>query len=125
MSVKFLSDDWFEELAARLARATPAGDGTAIRIGQIARETPSGGEVRWTIVLEPGKASRIDRSPTAEADVMLTGSYDSLRKLASGELTAAQLLAAGGLKLSGEISRLVGAADFLETVSTALGPEPS
>lgn len=122
MSPEFLSDDWFEELAARLARATPAGEKTAIRIGQIARDTPGGGEVRWTIVLEPGTPARIDRSPSAEADVMLTGSYDSLRQLAAGELTAAQLLAAGELKLSGDISRLVGAAELLEAVSAALGP---
>jgi hypothetical protein len=112
----FLSEEWFADLAARLADRGPLEgdlDTGALRLGQVVTGVPGRGEVSWTLVLDAGRAVELVRDEGGPAEVTLVSGYEAARRLASGDATAAQLLEAGQIKIRGDARRLVAATKLL------------
>jgi putative sterol carrier protein len=102
----FLSDEWIDALGAAAAGAAPE---TYVRIA--IRQVV--GDVSWTVRIADGAVS-VDRDPAA--DFTLSTDPDTAVALASGELAAADALAAGRLRLSGDLSALLRSAGGLAGV---------
>jgi hypothetical protein len=93
----FLSEEWLESLA-QLLTGTPRG------------------EVGYTIHLGP--QARVV-SGIGGAEVVLVEGYDTARALAAGEMSAAEALTAGSIKVRGTATRLVEAASLLSLLAGA------
>lgn len=122
MRPQLASPEWLELLASRLAAVPAATEGFELKLSQIVTELPDGGEASWAIVFKPGQTPRLESPAAGEADVTLVASYGSLVALSAGQQQTSELLAAGEIKLRGDLGRLVGAAGLLEAVVAALPP---
>jgi hypothetical protein len=111
----FLSDEWFDALAAAAARATPPAD-AAVAVGHVVRRRD--GEVAWTLVLRDGRAT-VERGTVEGADVVLHDDEETAAAIHRGELTAQEAVARGRLKVSGDVRRLVAATAALATLDGA------
>lgn len=99
----FLSDEWVDALAARLA--TQAIDPElAVAVRQVVDD------VAWTVRVAGGRVS-VDRDPAA--DVTLTTDRATAEALVAGELAAQDALAAGRLRIGGDLTKLLGASQVL------------
>jgi putative sterol carrier protein len=105
----FLSDEWIEELAAAAAKATPAPH-ARVAIRQVV------GDVAWTVRVADGAVS-VDRDEAA--DLTLHTDAATAAALARGELATADALAAGRLRLSGDLSVLLDSAAGLAGLDAA------
>jgi putative sterol carrier protein len=105
----FLSDEWIDALGAAAARAKPAPD-ARVAIRQVV------GDVSWTVRIDGG-AVHIDREPVA--DLTLSTDVETAAALARGELATPDALATGRLRLSGDLSVLLAAADGLAGLDAA------
>jgi predicted lipid carrier protein YhbT len=105
----FLSDEWIEALAAAAAHATPALH-ARVAIRQVV------GDVAWTVRVADGAIS-VDRDEAA--DLTLHTDAGTAAALARGELAAADALAAGRLRLSGDLSVLLDASGGLAGLDAA------
>ena len=114
------SDEWLEALGRRLAATGPVPAGTAICLCQVVTDRPEGKDASWTILLQPGEVPRVERSGPEEADITILTSYQSLGELAAGDKTAAELLAAGEMKLRGDARQLLRAAGLIEATTAAV-----
>ena len=118
---RFLSPEWFDELAAYglaspdgPARAAAAGDdgdnpreqGQVVEI--VVAEAPEG-EVRYQVVVEGTRVLVLSpRAVPRAAQVWLSSDYATMAAVASGELSALEALSAGRARVSGDISTLSG-----------------
>jgi len=102
---RFLSPEWIEALDAA-AREAPVPPGVRLTIQQIVTDDGGdGGEVRYHLVIDGG-GLRVRPGDAPAADVTLVQSRAVASALSRGELNAQQALAAGRLKLRGDIGRL-------------------
>ena len=91
----FLSDEWF----AALERRTDLDPAIALRLRQVVDDE------RWTVEVRAGRVS-VDRDDDGEVDVTITTDRPTAEAIASGELAAQDALAAGRLKLAGDLVKL-------------------
>jgi predicted lipid carrier protein YhbT len=105
----FLSDEWIEALGEAAAKASPAPD-ARVAIRQVV------GDISWTVRVADGAVS-VDRDDTA--DLTLHADAETAAALARGELAAADALAAGRLRLSGDLSVLLDATGGLAGLDAA------
>ena len=105
----FLSDEWIDALGAAASKATPAPT-ARVAIRQVV------GDVAWTVRVADGAVS-VDRDEAA--DLTLHTDLATAAALARGELAAADALAAGRLRLSGDLSVLLDAAGGLAGLDAA------
>lgn len=105
----FLSDEWIDALgeAARDARPSPSSQ---VSVRQVV------GDVSWTVRVRDG-AITVDRA--TDADLTLAMDAATASALARGELSTADALAAGRLRLSGDLSMLLDAAGGLDGLDAA------
>lgn len=125
---RFLSPDWAEELNAALAREPgarpdPEGglatiDGT-FTVAQEVRGAP-GGDVRVVLAVTDGVMRlSVDGPDLAgdqaelDPDVTVVISYDDAAALSKGELTPAEALIAGRIRVRGDLSVLVASQQML------------
>ena len=101
--VRFLSDEWIAALDEAAQAATVAPD-LSLTVQQIVTDGESG-EVRYHLVVGEGRL-RVRPGDVAAPDVTLVQSRDVAAALSRGELNAQQALAAGRLKLRGDIGHL-------------------
>ena len=99
----FLSDEWVEALgsAATAAVVDPA---LLLAVQQVVDD------VSWTVRVAGGRVS-VDRDDTA--DVTLATDRATAAALVRGELATQDAFAAGRLRLGGDLSKLLAAADGL------------
>lgn len=92
----------------------------AIAVGQRVTGVPfaAGHEVRYTMSLGAEQA-RVTAGSVEAADVVIVTTYADAVALAAGERTAGSLLAAGGIKLSGDVARLVETLTLVERAAGA------
>ena len=109
----FLSPDWMELLGASLPPADPSA---SIRIGQVVTGAP-GGDVRYQVVIEHGKAT-IESDHVEAADLTLHLPYAVAVAIATGAQTPQDALQSGALSVGGDLRRLADAAAAM----AALGP---
>ena len=122
---EFLSEAWFEALAAALAATggtVDAAAGGTVAVGQIVTGVPGTGEVRYTVTLAPDGSGSLLRGSTAGADIVLVEDWTTAEAVASGHSTIGEMLGAGRIKLQGDTRALVGAGDLLTRVASALTP---
>ena len=112
---EFLSDEWIAALdgACRVRWSDPAPEGDAFVIEPAVVGVPGRGEVRYRFAF--GAAGcRVGRAPTTgAADVRLETDYGTAVALARGEMNAQAALAAGRLRVSGDVAGLAERASAL------------
>jgi len=126
----FLSPDWLAALQTSLTEVHGTSEqgggngpelaGTPLAVGQIVTDVPflGGGELRYTVSLAGG-GPRVSVGSVQSADVVLVTSYAAAAALAAGERTAGSLLAAGDIKLKGDVARLVAVVGLVERAAGA------
>jgi len=109
---QFLSPEWFAEVS-RHGPPEPASpsDEPPLVIEQLVRGGPDG-EVRYRVVITPGRATiEAPSTPGAPApDLTFACDWPTATGLAQGTLSAQAALMAGRLKVSGNLARLSGRA---------------
>lgn len=106
---EFLSDEWVDALAATAASASVA-DGAELSVRQVVDDAA------WTVRVAGGRVA-VDRDATA--DVTLTTDRATAAALVRGELAAQDAFAAGRLRLGGDLTKLLAAADALGGLDAA------
>ena len=110
----FLSDQWFEELNARLVTAPPLPTGA--RACQVVVEFEGApATAPHALTLTVGEGARVTPGDSLGADVILRLSVDDARALTAGELDSAAALREGRLKVRGDVNVVVPLAGWLHT----------
>ncbi|HEY5096484.1 MAG TPA: SCP2 sterol-binding domain-containing protein [Acidimicrobiales bacterium] len=141
---RFLSPSWVEELNAALEGAVlpdPAPDaGLAMVDGKVTvvqevHGTPDG-DVRLVMRIEAGtirlhlagRPARTGEGPAADAgdapNVTIALSYEDAAALSKGELTPAEALNAGRIRVRGDLSALAAGQQLLSAARAAAGDLP-
>ena len=102
--VSFLDADWIEAFDAAARQVAVPGD-VRLTVQQVVHRE-GGEEVRYHVVAADGRL-RVHPGQADRPDVTLTQDYEVAAALSRGELNAQQALAAGGVKLGGDIGRLL------------------
>jgi hypothetical protein len=130
---RFLSPDWFAEVARANDAPPPPGSPSAasddLVLEQVVRDTPEG-DVRYRVVVR-GAVALIDppvaqvaaegMDPRPAPDLTITCDWTTAVELAQGILSAQAALLAGRLRVRGNLSRLTGRASAL----AGLDPVPA
>jgi hypothetical protein len=127
----FLSDAWLAALDAALRADRELASVEPLIVDQVVLDVPDRGDVRYRLVIDHAGA-RVEHDGTAPADLRLTVDYRTACDLASGRTNAQTVLAAGRLRVGGELAVLaarVGALGALGDAATGLRadtefPEP-
>jgi hypothetical protein len=106
---RFLSSEWFDELAAGRVPLPPDAEGGSLVLEQVVEGTPHG-DVRYLVIVRAGQA-RVERA-TGEAatavDLTITADWVTASAIAQGTLSAHRALMEGRLRVRGSTSRLSG-----------------
>ncbi len=108
MGVKFLSQEWTEQISAALNSSTEFRSAAASKdmgLQQVVKDTPEG-EVRYYFSLEDGAAS-IALGELANPDAIVEQSYETAMAMSRGEIGASQAYMQGKLKISGNLMKLM------------------
>jgi hypothetical protein len=116
---EFLSDEWLEALD-RAACASPElralGETGRLRVQLVVRDVPAGGDVCYQLVLGEGGA-RVVPGAAERPDLVVTSGYATAVELARGATNAQHALAAGQLRIGGDVESLASRALLLATVA--------
>jgi len=116
--VDFLSDQWFEDLTARLALASPGPlpDGARpCRLVVEFTETPD--ELTSSLTLAVGEGSlEVTPGGEASADAYLRIGFRDAAAIAGGDLDSATALRDGRIKVRGDASAIAPLANWLLAV---------
>ncbi|MGP0032466.1 MAG: SCP2 sterol-binding domain-containing protein [Acidimicrobiales bacterium] len=136
----YLSPPWVQAFNAALVGVdlTPALDAAAavsltasggtFGVAQVVTGAPDdiggpGGTVRTLFRVAGGRATlALDPAAERSADVTIVVGYDDARSIARGALDPADALAAGRVRVRGELAVLVAAQSVLNAVAGQLGP---
>ena len=119
----FLSSEWFDELAETLLAITVGEPSqTGLALGQVILNTQNG-TVNYTICLGGGRPGSLVRDSVDAAQVTLVEDYESALAILAGE-SIADLLSSGKIKVRGDANALLGAADELAALASALASTP-
>lgn len=108
----FLSDPWIASLDA-VSRLVRVEVDRCYVLEQRVRDVPGRGEVRYRVEVSQD-GMRVLPGAAERPDVTLSTDYASAAALAKGETTAQHLLAAGRLRVGGDVGALVEASAALE-----------
>ncbi|MDQ3645901.1 MAG: SCP2 sterol-binding domain-containing protein [Actinomycetota bacterium] len=109
MAVKFLSEEWAQEVTAALNSSDDfksAAAGQTVKLQQVVTDTPDGGETKYYFNLEGGNA-QVGLGETADAEATLTQSYETARAIAQEELNPTNAFMQGKLKITGNMMKLM------------------
>jgi SCP-2 sterol transfer family protein len=130
---RYLSPEWVQQFDAALSALdlgeaiTDAGR-DSVTAGQgtfaVAQEVPDapGGPVRTVLSVDDGRVSlQMDPDGALAVNVTMVLGYDDALAMANGELEPADALAAGRVRVRGELAVLVAAQVVLGAAAAALG----
>lgn len=102
---RFLSPDWFEQVVHDQTAVQPdAAAGERLVICQVVRDAP-GGEVRYHVVVEAGRARIIPpQCDAGPADLTITSGWETAVAIAQGKLAAQTALVEGKLRIKGNLA---------------------
>jgi putative sterol carrier protein len=109
MGVKFLSDEWAQEVTNALNSSdefASASSGQQVKLQQIVQNTPDGGEAKYYFTLEGGKV-QVGLGDLTDAEATLTQDYDTAVAITKQELNAQNAFMQGKLKISGNMMKLM------------------
>jgi hypothetical protein len=104
---RFLSAPWLDELAAAVRddeELEAATVGVSLTVQQVVTGGPDG-DVAWYVRLADGKAE-IGTGRAADADVVITETYETATAVSRDGLSPAEAFARGRLKLAGRVGLL-------------------
>jgi len=131
---RFLSPDWVSAFNEALAEAPAAGAGTEgslvaaggrFRVTQLVHDVPpDGGSLTTTLVLDDGRLSieREEAAGTATSDVTISLPYADAVALSRGELSPAEALGTGRVRVRGDLAVLVASQQLLVELASHLDP---
>ena len=109
MAVKFLSDEWAQEMTNALNASDDfqsAASGQSVKLQQVITDTPDGGEQKYFFTLEGGKV-QIGLGEITDAEATLTQTYETAVAITKQELNAQNAFMQGKLKISGNMMKLM------------------
>ncbi len=109
---EFLSDDWFDSIAARAA-ATVADPEIRLTLQQTVDNDPP---ITWHTVIANGVVS-IQRGAAEAADVRLVSDAVTAERIHAGSLSAQRAFLDGHLRIGGDLAALMAAREALATIS--------
>jgi hypothetical protein len=90
-----------------------------LALGERVTSGPNG-DVEYTIVFAPDRPPRLLEGTVADADVVLVQTFETARRIAEGEMSPAQALSSGLIRVRGDTRALVRGGDLL----AAMHPSP-
>ena len=132
---RYLSADWVqafnaalstldltEAIAAAGTGSLAAADGS-FAVAQVVTDGPdSTGPLRTVLAVHDGRASlTLDPDESTRANVTIVLSYDDAQAMARGQLDPADALAAGRVRVRGELAVLVAGQSVLTAAAEQLG----
>ena len=112
----FLSEAWFESIAAQAATANPP-DGVDLTIEQVVVGEPT---VRWQVCVAPSGV-KLDLHAEAAADVRITTDRETATEIHAGRVSAQRAFLDGRLQIGGDIQLLMEHRQALADLAPALG----
>ena len=125
MGVKFLSQEWAEQISAALnssAEFRSAATSKGVGLQQVVRDAPEG-EIRYYFALEDGDAS-IALGELTNPDATVEQSYETAVAMSRGEIGASQAFMQGKLKISGNMMKLMQLQGVLGAMPAAIKTVP-
>ena len=113
--MRFLSPEWLERMASATSAAAPGVD---LALHQRVTGGPDG-DVEYTLRLRGGAVS-FEPGPAPDADVELVSDYDTAAAISQGRLSPAAAFAAGRLRVTGPVGRLVANQDVFADLGRLL-----
>ena len=108
MSVKFLSEEWAQEMTSALNSSEEfkrAAGGQQAKLQQVITDAPEG-EVKYYFQLDNGDA-RVALGEIEGAEATISQSYDTAAAINRQELNAQQAFMQGKLKIMGNMMKLM------------------
>ncbi len=109
MAVKFLSEEWAQEVTKALNESEEfksASSNQQAKLQQVVTDTPDGGEGKYYFNLEGGNAE-VSLGELSDAEATISQNYDTAVAIAKSELNAQQAFMQGKLKISGNMMKLM------------------
>lgn len=125
MGVKFLSQEWAEQISAALnssAEFRSAATSKGMGLQQVVKDAPEG-EIRYYFALENGDAS-IALGELTNPDATVEQSYETAVAMSRGEIGASQAFMQGKLKISGNMMKLMQLQGVLGAMPAAVESVP-
>ena len=107
MAVKFLSDEWTQEVKQALLgndQIKSAAGSMSAKIQQVI--TGSDGETRYWFTMDGGQVD-LGMGDVDNPDATITQDYDTAAALSKGELTGTAAYMSGKLRVSGDLMKLM------------------
>jgi putative sterol carrier protein len=130
---RYLSPEWVQAFNGALSgldltdavavagRTSLAASEGAFAVAQVVDDTPEG-TVRTVLTVEGGRAAlALDPEGALPANVTIVVGYDDALSIARGQLDPADALAAGRVRVRGELAVLVAGQAVLNEAATLLG----
>lgn len=121
MAVKYLSDEWAQEVTARLRASeavTGAARGQSATIQQVITDAP-GGEAQMYLKLDAG-VPEVGIGEIEGPEATITQTYETSVAIDAGELNPQAAFLQGKLKIQGNLMKLMQLQGFLGTIGPAL-----
>lgn len=109
MGVKFLTEEWANEMTAALNASDDfkkSAGSQKTKLQQIVTDAPDGGETKYYFSLDEGNAE-VALGEIADADATITQSYDVAVAINKQELNPQNAFMQGKLKISGNMMKLM------------------
>nr|MBA2601885.1 SCP2 sterol-binding domain-containing protein [Actinomycetota bacterium] len=109
MAVKFLSEEWANEMTEKLNSSDEfksAAGTQQVKLQQVVTDAPDGGETKYYFTLDGGQA-QVGIGEVSDADATLTQTYETAAAITKSELNAQQAFMQGKLKISGNMMKLM------------------
>ena len=122
MAVKFLSDEWLNEVQGRLnanEAFQSAAKGQSARLQNEITGGPSG-DVKYGFVLEGGAVSLV-QGDIENPEATLSQGYDVAVAMSKQEMTGQQAFMQGKLKVSGNLMKIMQLQGVFGAMPTAVG----
>ena len=123
MAVKFLSEEWANEVTQRLNASEEfksAASGQQVKLQQVVTNAPDGSEHKYYFTLENG-AAQVGVGDLADAEATLTQDYDTAVAITKQELNAQNAFMQGKLKISGNMMKLMQLQGVFNALPKAVG----
>ncbi len=117
---RYLSPQWFEEVDAAIGQdgRVPSHDaGAGLTLQQVVTDSPEG-EVRYWLRLRDG-ALEIGLGDAKAPDATISQSYETAVAVVTGQLSVQAALMAGRIRLSGNMTALLGHQEALKASDAA------
>jgi spore germination protein GerM len=118
--VLFLSDEWFDAMAAAVA-GVEVPDGVTLRVGQVVTATPTG-DVSYLLDCRDGRCT-IVRDTVERADVVFRSDLAVAQQLAAGgpDVAPGHAVLRGDVQVSGDVTRLLATGDLAARLAATVG----